>query len=174
MIKSDQLVEAGRLNKPHGINGEIVATLYDNIDTDKLECIILDIDGIFVPFFIDEIRPKGHETVILHIDGINDDGHIRELSNKTIYLTQDNDALIEIEGDGMYASDIIGYSITTDIGTLVGEIVDVEDSTDNALFIVSRPDDTIVYIPIAEEMIESISPENRQIVMSLPDGLLEL
>lgn len=175
MIEISQLIEIGKLNKPHGINGEIVATISNKADIDKLECIILAIDGIFVPFFIEELRSRSQETILLKIDGVESDSEARELTNKTIYLLLSDDAYINsIETDGMYASDFIGFTIFDMDEINIGRIVDIEDSTENALFVIEAQDESIKYIPIADDLIEEIMISERIIKMSLPQGLLDL
>ena len=59
MITPDILTSIGTFFKPHGIKGEISATLDYDIDPSELRCIVLEIDGIIVPFFVDSRRPKG-------------------------------------------------------------------------------------------------------------------
>ncbi len=175
MIEISQLIEIGKLNKPHGINGEIAATISDKADCDKLECIVLAIDGIFVPFFIEELRYKNQETVLLKIEGIESDSEAKELTNKTIYLLLSDDAYINsTDTDGMYASDFIGFAISDLDGENIGKIVDVEDSTENALFVIETQDESIKYIPIADDLIDEILMTEKIIRMSLPQGLLDI
>ncbi len=76
--------------------------------------------------------------------------------------------------EGFYASDLVGYTIVHADGRPVGKITDINDSTENALFIVQLPDGTDKYIPIADELIDEINTEKRYIVMTLPEGLLDL
>jgi 16S rRNA processing protein RimM len=74
MIVRDQLIAVGRFNKAHGVNGEVQATL--DIDADllpRLRCIVTDVDGIYVPFFIASHRSKGAQSVLLTIDGIDNE-----------------------------------------------------------------------------------------------------
>ena len=79
------------------------------------------------------------------------------------------------EEDGFYANDLIGYKVyLSEPNSLIGEIIDIEDSTENALFIVKRSNNEIIYIPIVVDFIEKISTEASTIIMDLPIGLLEL
>ncbi|MCM1518411.1 MAG: ribosome maturation factor RimM [Pseudoflavonifractor sp.] len=177
MIKSDQLTEIGKFNKPHGINGELSLTLHDNVDPDLLRCVIVDIDGINVPFFIESIRPKTSETYLVTIDGIDTEEDTRLLVNKTAYVSDDDTALIDEEpdGDGLYASSLIGYTVIDgNTGNTIGHITDIEDSTANALFIVEDDNDATFYIPIADEFITDINPDAPTITVNLPEGLLQL
>ena len=174
MLKYSQLVEIGKFNKPHGILGEIAASILNNVNIERLNCIVLEMDGIYVPFFIDECRPKNHETVLLKIDGINDDAEARNFTNKIIYVVQNDDCIDVDMDDKVYASDFIGFTISDTTGINIGEIIDIEDSTENALFIIETPYESIKYIPIADDLIEEILMDERKIIMSIPNGLLDL
>ncbi len=57
MILRTDITEAGVFNKPHGIKGEISATLDYDTDLSDVKCIVIEIEGIFVPFFIVSVRP---------------------------------------------------------------------------------------------------------------------
>jgi 16S rRNA processing protein RimM len=178
MISENELVEIGRTLKPHGVNGEIVATISDGIDISGLSCVIFDIDGIYVPFFIESSRSRGRESFLLSIDGITDEYQAKTLCGKTVFALAtecgqpvDGD---ETDGDGFYAEDLIGFTVKTDDNSLTGEITDVDDSTDNVLFVITADDGKTVYVPVADEFIVDIDTEADEITFSLPAGLLDL
>ncbi len=174
MIERSELIEIGQLGKPHGIKGELNATIDENVDIDRLEKVAIDIDGIFVPFFFNTIRPKRHDSVIVEIDGIDSEEKASGLVNKSLYAFIADGVVVEEENDGLYASDLIGYTIVHADGNPIGIITDINDSTDNALFIVELGDKKNAYIPIADELIDEINKEKRYIVMTLPEGILDL
>lgn len=175
MITQAQLITIGQFGKPHGVNGEIVATVDDGIDLSSLKCIVVNIDGINIPFFIKGIRPKSSDSILLQLDGIDSDERVRPFSGNPIYALKDDVPTVHgnPDEDGLYAADLVGYAITEQ-GTAIGKIVDIEDSTANALFVVEKGDGNIVYIPIADEMIVDIDTEHKVLSVSLPDGLLNL
>lgn len=180
MITRDQLTPIGHTIKPHGINGEIATSIDPDVELSHLKCLVMDIDGIFVPFFVTSSRPRGSEAVLLLIDGVANERDAKALCSKTVYaLKQDlSDAAGEDNSDadeGFYAEDLIGFSVATGDDTELGEITDVDSSTDNILFIVTPPSGANpIYIPVTDDFITSIDTEARIIKMSLPDGLLEL
>lgn len=181
MITRVELTDIGRTIKPHGINGEIATAINQDMDFERLRCVVMDIDGIFVPFFINTVRPRGSESVLITLDGINDEKEAKELCGKTVYaLKSDLSAIAETrepddedDEEGFYAEDLIGYKVTAD-GMSVGEITGVDSSTDNLLFIVANDKGDTAYIPVADEFIINIDTDSHIIEMSLPHGLLEL
>lgn len=175
MIRSEELIEVGKLNKPHGINGEISASIHDIVDIDRLKFIVLNIDGIFVPFYLSDIRQKSSDTFLLTLEDINSDEQIREYTNKTIYLMANDNAVSSHDtSEGMFASDFIGFTVEDISLGRIGQIIDVDDSTSNVLFVVQKDDKSIAYIPIADEYITDISIEMNLIEMNLPDGLIDM
>lgn len=175
MIKLTEIAEAGIFNKPHGIKGEISATLDFDIELDSVKCIIIAVDGIFVPFFLESVRPKTAETCLLTIEGIDSEEKARQLTNKSFYiLRSDLPDEEDDDEDGMYASDFIGYTVTDrDLGT-IGTIVGINDSTENVLFVVETPDGSELLLPVADEFIEAIDTDNEVLEMNIPEGLTDL
>lgn len=175
MIQRNSLSEVGRFARPHGINGEITASLDYDLSPDDLRCVIVEIDGIFVPFFVNSYRSKGHESFLLTIDGIESDTEAKLLSNKTIYALTDElpDNFENDDSDGVYASDLIGWSITEDDAPL-GIIEDVDDSTANVLLIVKTTDGSTIYVPLADELINALDTDSKTVDVTLPDGIKDL
>lgn len=176
MISENEISPIGRTLKPHGINGEITATVDVSVDLDDLKCIIFDVDGIFVPFFISSYRSRGSEAVLVSIDGIKNETEAAALCGLEIYALN-SDLGIEHDHDeegGLYMSDLIGFKLYDQNGDEIGEIDGYDDSTANALLNVSRTDGTTIFVPIADELIEAIDIKKRTISLQIPQGLLDL
>lgn len=177
MIQRSEISEIGQFNKAHGVKGELNATI--NIDQEFFEiynCIIVDINGIFVPFFTESVRRKGVSTILLKLEDIENDNETKPFVNKTIYCKKVDLKSFEEDCDyeyGEFADFYIGYSIfDTSLGN-IGEISDIDDSTDNALFLVSCENGTF-FVPITQDFIENIDDDNKVIYMNLPEGLITL
>lgn len=175
MIPDEILTPIGHTLKTHGINGEINAVTDAEIDIDSLSCIIMKIDGINVPFFVESWRSRGSEAVLIKFDNISNETEAetycgKELMALTSELPQSDGHYDE---DGFYASDLIGWQIS-DNGSTVGTVDDFDDSTENLLLSVTTPQGKRILVPFADELIIDIFPEDHKIDMNLPDGLNEL
>lgn len=179
MILRDDIIEIGSYNKPHGINGEISATFNYDLDVvSEQECFISEINGIFVPFFATDKRPKGNSSLLLKIEGLDDEDSVKLLVNKKIYVNKEHfsphSELLDDE-DELPLDFFIGFSIINEDGECrgIGIISDVDCSTENFLFIVDNKKGEML-IPANEDFITDIDIENKTITMNLPNGLFNL
>ena len=173
MIQKQELTKVGKLLKPHGINGEIVALIESDVDLADVSCIVLEIDGINVPFFINAVRPKSSDTDLLTIDGIADETAAAALCNHDLYVKTSELPEADSDAEGVYADDLVGFDVYA-AGERIGKITGINDTTANYLFIIERAAGETVLIPVADEFIEILDPEKRRIELTLPEGLLEL
>ena len=169
MIRKEEVYKIGRLGKVHGIKGEISFLLdddvFDRVDADYL---VLDVNGILVPFFIEEYRFKTDSNVLMKFDGIDTQERARELTGCDVYFPR---ALAESDEDNLSWAEMIGYSLVdAQSGQKIGTIAAVDDSTINILF--ELEDGRL--IPASEELITNIDTQKHQIEINLPEGILEL
>ncbi|MBR5725879.1 MAG: 16S rRNA processing protein RimM [Muribaculaceae bacterium] len=176
MITRDELIAIGHYNKPHGVAGEISATIDVDVDLLRgLSCLVSEVDGIFVPFFVNACRPKSSETVLLTIDGINNEMEATLLVNADIYALKReyNERSLKEDADGYPLDYFIGFELNDVQGNRIGEIIAVDEQTENAIFIVNRGEEECM-VPAADELIVEFDLDDKTMVMDLPQGLLEL
>ena len=168
MIKQEEVYKIGILGKPHGVRGEIQFRFTDDVfDQCDAEYLVLNIDGILVPFFIEEYRFRSEEMVL-----INTEKQARELTGTTVYFPR---AVAEENKDELSWAQIVGFNLLDNkTGKIVGKIISVDDSTINLLFETKTETDNILLIPANENLITGINKARQTIAMEIPDGLLEL
>lgn len=172
MIRVESLANIGSVIKPHGIKGEFSAEI--DADPADLRCLIFDIDGIFVPFYVDGTRPRSSHAWLIKLDGVNDERQAAAFTGKEIYaLREDVAEDDEDTADGVYLYDLCGYALY-DNSVLVGQIESIDDSTANILMHVSAPDGKTVFVPFAEDLVIGIDSTQNIITMNLPDGIIDL
>ncbi len=167
MIRREDLVSVGKVGKPHGIKGELSCWFStDAFDIEEIGFVVLCIEGIFVPFFIETCRTKGSESLLLSFDGVADEQEARALSGLEIFIPKDK---IDDENPPLGLDYFVGFELYDDHHGRVGRIDSVDNSTANVLFAVGE-----CLIPVSEDFITEIDTKNRILRMSLPEGLLEL
>lgn len=171
MISQENVYKIGILGKPHGIKGELSFMfnddVFDRVDADYL---IILIDGILVPFYIEEYRFHGNDTALVKFYDIDDSDRARDLTGCEVYFPK---ALSDVdEFDNSWES-IVGFDVFNG-DNYIGTISSVDTSTENILLSVSTNDGNEILIPAAEEFMKNIDADKNKIVMELPDGLLDV
>ena len=173
MIRKEEVYKIGFFNKPHGIHGELSFTftddIFDRVDCDYFICLL---DGIFVPFFIEEYRFRSDSTALVKVYVVDTAERARMFTN--VYVCFPIEHVNEAEPGELSWDFFVGFRMEDDTHGDLGEVTDVDTSTVNTLFVVERPDGEELLVPAQEELIKGIDQERKLIVVDLPEGLLNL
>lgn len=170
MIKQDDVYKIGRIGKPHGIKGELTMMVEDDVfDRVEGEYLILLIDGILVPFFIEDYRFRSEQSALVKFCDIDTQERASELTGCDVFFPRslsDSD-----DTDTLTWQEAIGYQVAdNNSGKTLGTISYIDTSTANTLIEL----DNGMLIPAAYEIIKDINTDQRLITMSLPEGLMEI
>ncbi len=168
MIKETEVYKIGVLNKPHGVKGEISFTFTDDVwDRVEADYLICRIEGILVPFFLEEYRFRSEHSALLKFKGLDSCDDVQEMSGCEVYFPH---ALTpEEEPEDNSWQYFTGFRVVDHVAGDLGTIAAVDESTQNVLFKVGH-----LLIPAAEDFVEDIDHKERVIRMRLPEGLTEL
>lgn len=167
MILEKEIFKAGKINKTHGVNGELNCAI-DADTIDRAEYMVLDMDGIFVPFFISNIRVKSSNSVLLTLEDIETETDARNLVGKDIYLP----IHLMSDEDMLSYEYFVGFTVVN-ADEKLGEISFVDDQTVNILFGISAEDGDIL-LPAVEGFIMEVDNENKILYTNYPNELVEL
>lgn len=172
MIREDEVYKIGVLTKTHGVSGELSMTFTDDVfDRVDAEYLICRMDGILVPFFMEEYRFKSDNTVLITFEGIDSEEDARRMVGVEVYFPK---ALTDEVSEGEYSwSYFTGFEVDDVNYGPLGRVERVNDDTMNVLFEVVTPQGDLL-IPASEDLIDFIDHKARKVSMRLPDGLLTL
>lgn len=168
MIRPEEVYKIGTITRTHGVKGEVSLSFTDDVwDRADADYLILNVDGILVPFFMEEYRFRSDSTALVKFVDYDTSEDSRELCGCEVFfphaLTPD-DAPEDITW-----SYFTGFEAVDVNAGVLGVIDAVDDSTANVLFSIGER-----LIPAAEPFICEVDYAGRRIVMELPEGLLEL
>jgi 16S rRNA processing protein RimM len=191
MIREEDLHPIGKFTKPHGIKGEIsLVTDYDLADISGFEhsidhsevngknhgegditsFIVCEMDGIWVPFFIDSYREKNNTTTLVKFENLDSEESVKLLMGKTAYVPSawlpSSDTICP-EGRLEFADYTL---VDAQLGT-IGQITNVNDSTMNILLLVDYKGIELL-VPAA--LVTSVQPNRKIVHVSLPEGFLAI
>jgi 16S rRNA processing protein RimM len=140
--------------------------------------VFIVFDGLPVPFFIESFTKRGNSKALVRLTDICSMEDVEEIAGKAVYVQEDSLPELSIEEDG-YAA-LIGWMLLAPTEEdaqedmeveEVGEIIDFIDIPNNPCIEVDTKNGAIM-IPLHEDLILSVDPENLEIVMQIPAGLL--
>lgn len=174
MIKEEEIIRIGKFHKTHGLKGELNVIL--DIEPDYFiegNPLIVELDGLYVPFYIETIRQKGTISYLMKLEGVDSENLASAFVNKEInILKEGSEEWIDAEEED--ENSFKGFTVM-DSATdkCIGIIEDIDDSTDNILFLVKNEEKTF-YIPAVDEFITDIDETVRILKVNLPEGLLDI
>lgn len=184
MIVEKDILPVGKFFRTHALKGELNAQSeeYSAEIFDTEAPLIVDMEGIYVPFYVETWRPKGTFGCLIKLEGIDSQERAQEFVNKSIYMRREDVAdALDIDIDEVMAeSDFIGYKVDVAGIGYIGKVERVDSSTENLLLIVKKDrSEDLIYIPFVEDFIIRIDEDDRDseektIYLDLPDGIIEL
>ena len=176
--------------KSNGTDGELVMSFREIApeDINLKEPVFIYFDGLPVPFFFESFQKRGNSKALVHLTDIRNQEDVEELVGKAVYIEGGEEAELTLEEDG-YAA-LVGWMVLTPALKYdqanddsldesldepeiyeVGEITDFMDIPNNPCIEVETENGAVI-IPLHEDLILGIDPENQEIMLEIPEGLL--
>jgi 16S rRNA processing protein RimM len=172
-MNRDACFQLGYILKAHGTRGEVVA--FFDVDFpeayEDLESVFLLQKGELIPFFIESLNLQQKGRFIIGFEEVETIEQAEALKGTELYLPLT--ALPKLPENQFYFHDIIGYDIVdTEAGKLgtVREIFAMPTQDLIAMEYQGRE----VLIPIRDEIVLRADAANKELHVTLPDGLLDV
>ena len=181
MAGSDNLQQIAQVLKSNGTDGELVLGFreIDPEDINLNEPVFIVFDGLPVPFYIESFSKRGNTKALVRLTDICSMEDVEEIAGKAVYVEEESLPEMSLEEDG-YAA-LIGWLLLAPVGEdideeymeveEIGEITDFVDIPNNPCIEVETKNGAVM-IPLHEDLILSVDPENLEIIMQIPAGLL--
>ena len=174
MGATEPLIALAQIVRPRGLRGEVKALLLTD-DPGQLaglgECFLWDrASDTRRPFRIAQCRVQGH-VALLALEGIQSIAEAQALVGRLVAVPEE--ALAPLPRGTFYASALVGASVVTEDGVLVGEFVGLEGAPGQDLWVV-RAEGREHLIPAVAEIVREVNVAARRITIRPPKGLLEL
>lgn len=164
----------GRIGRPHGIRGDVVV----GVRTDEPELRFakgsrLDTDPAALgPLVVAAARWHSGELIV-RFEGITDRDAAAEL--RGTWLTVDSATLGAIDDpDEFRDADLMGLTVRTADGTVVGIVEDVLHSGQDVLVVRPSAGSGEILIPFVKDIVPEVDVSSGVVVINPPPGLLNL
>ncbi len=171
-MKKEDCFELGYIAKPHALQGEVsvVVEADDPSRYTALESMFVETKAGLVPYFVEYIHPQP-DRFIVKFEEIDTVEIAETLSHAKVYLPLTE--LPSLEEGQFFYHEIIGFHVHDIQKGALGEIMNVY-STDMQALIAMSYQGKEVLIPITDDIVKEVKRTEQQVVVSLPEGLLEI
>ena len=127
MIRDDEVYKIGRLGKPHGVKGEISMQVDDDVfDRVEADFLILKVDGILVPFYMEEYRFRSDTTALIKFEDVDTVEQARQLTNCDVFFLR---RLADNNDEDLTWAFFVGFDLVeATTAHIVGRIAAVDDN----------------------------------------------
>ena len=178
--------QVAQVLKSNGTDGELVMSFRDIApeDINLKEPVFIVFDGLPVPFFIESFTKRGNSKALVRLTDICSQEDVEEIAGKAVYVEDSQIPEMSLEDDGFAA--LVGWMLLAPEEDVhsdgndsddeldlyeVGEITDFIDIPNNPCIEVETENGAVM-IPLHEDLILSVDPENQEIIMQIPAGLI--
>jgi 16S rRNA processing protein RimM len=172
-VTQDQCYLLGYIVRTHGTAGNVVIYLdvdYPD-DYEGLETVYIEIKGALVPYFIEDLNLQKQNNAIVSFEDVNTIEKAQLLVGSSLFLPLEE--LSELEDGEFYYHDIKGFTVADqqkgDLG-IVREVYTVNGQDLIAMDYMGVE----VLIPTAADIVLRADKDARKLLVSLPEGLLEV
>jgi 16S rRNA processing protein RimM len=169
---SGELITIGVITTAQGTRGEVrVYPLTDFPDRfRRMQVVTVDINQSLHCFHLETVRYL-KQMVIIKFKEVSDMN--AALALKGALLKIDRDQVVPLPQDHYYFFEIIGLSVYEENGEFLGEIVDIQQTGSNDIYLV-RKNGKDLLIPALKTVVRQVDLVQKRITVALMPGLREL
>lgn len=164
----------GKITRTNGNKGGVSVFL----DTDNpqeysnLDAIFVEIKKQLIPYFIEKINiHTSKNTALVYFEDIIDVDSAAALNNCALYLPLAS--LPILDGNKFYFHEVVDFLLIEEKFGELGRIKQVLEYPNQALFQTFYKEKEVL-VPINDMFIKNVDREKKEILLSLPDGLLDV
>ena len=162
----------GKIVAVHGLKGELLLKheLGKKTSLKGLQAVFIeDKKDSFIPWFIESTTIKSEEEIYLKLEGVNNREAAAKLTQKKIWLPE---ADFKKYASKSSPAGLLGYTII-DQGQSLGQILEVIEQPHQLLCRLEVQGKEVL-IPLHEDSLEKVDHRKKQVVVELPEGLLDI
>lgn len=163
----------GTVVAKYSFKGEVLIKL----DTDdpeaylSLQSFLLEDESHLIPYFTTKVQLHKSQLLRVSVEGVKSEKQADLMIEKSVYLPLDQ--LPKLDDDQFYFHEIIGFEVIDSLQGPIGTITGVNDASSQVLLEVEHNDREIL-IPLVDELIQQLDKQQKQLYLSIPEGLLDL
>ena len=168
----EQLLRVGVISSTHGVRGEVkVYPTTDDVGRfKKLKKVVLDTGREQMELEIAGVKFFKNQ-VILKFKGIDNINDIEKYKGKDLLVHRED--AVKLEENENYVADLIGLSVVTEEGQMLGVLTEVMETGANDVYVVETEDGRELLIPAIRECILDVDLEEEVMTIHVMSGLFD-
>jgi 16S rRNA processing protein RimM len=170
---AEPAVPLGEIATPHGLDGRVKLNAF-NYDTVVLVAgrkVYLDLGDAHAELELAaDARPIKNQFLI-KLRGIDNLDEAKRWVGAT--LSVDESSLAPLDAGQYYHYQVIGFEVFHRDGARIGIIASVLSTAGNDILVVKESDNEIL-IPAVKEIVDRVDFDSRRVIVTPPEGLLDL
>ncbi len=168
-----QLV-VGRILRPHGLRGEVVVDVRTDSPAERFAVgSVLRTDPAAAgPLTVEDVRPH-QGRLLVTFEGVADRDVADNLRGVLICVDSASVPAPE-DPDEFNDHELVGLRAETTTGEHIGDVVRIEHAPASDLLIVRRPDGRNALVPFVRAIVPEVDVAGGRVIVTPPDGLLDL
>lgn len=165
-------INIGKIVATHGIQGELILkhALSKKADFKGVEVFFIEeTKDAYIPYFIEKVIARTNVESLVKIEKVASKEAANRFIKKNVWLLQEDFAKIADDQAPIALMDYLVINEQIKLGRVLEVIEQPHQILLRILYLQKE-----VYIPIHEETLDKIDRKNREIHVSLPDGLLDV
>ena len=173
MISDFDVYKIGTLTRTHGIRGEVAFQFTDDVwDRVDADYLFLRLDGLLVPFFLEEWRFRSDSVALLKFEDVDDAVAASRLVGADVCFPKELTPS-DVDEEDLTWKHFIGFEVLQEEQKL-GTVSSVLDQTANVLLVIETPEGKELLIPAHEDFILKADHRQRLLLVDIPEELLTL
>jgi 16S rRNA processing protein RimM len=167
-----QYFKAGKLVAVHGLKGELILKheLGKKSSLKDVKAIFIeDKKDSFFPWFIETAKARSADEILLKLESIDTREAAAKISQKEIWLTEEDFKKLSAKSA---PANLLGYTIMNNKERL-SEVLEVIEQPHQMLCRIEINKKEVL-IPINESFLKKIDHKKKEVIVELPDGLLDI
>lgn len=133
--------------------------------------LFVDIEGQRVPFFFTSLRDQGRAGVLVKFDDFDDPQAASVLVGSDLYAPPG--LLADGSDESWDPEECIGMLVHDEEHGELGEVMGIGGTEENPVLVVLRGEQEVM-VPLVDEIILGMDPEENVLLVRTPAGLVEL
>jgi 16S rRNA processing protein RimM len=174
-MEPPRLVAVGRIGRAHGVRGLVKVLPYgDSLAEqrigDRLELGPSARGTDQAVLTIAALQPHGNQLLLMQFEEITTRDEAEKLLGREVFLPPER--LSRIAEGEFYHYQLLGLAVVTTTGLQLGQLTGIIETGSNDVYVVER-DGKEVLIPALEGVIVSVDVTMGQMIVELPEGLID-